>query len=165
MQTMMARCCLFVLVLACSLSVIAQSDRAILSGRVTDPTGSIIRGAHIQLVDIDRSAKQEVLTNSAGVYVFPEIRPGRYRMQVSAQGFMTVNVTGVTLNLQDAREQNFKLAVGAVVESITVEASGNLVDVSSAVSTNVDQKFVKELPLNGRSFQTLFQLTPGTVIA
>jgi hypothetical protein len=156
-------CVAFVAVcLGCAL---AQTDTATLSGRVVDPSGLTVAGVQVELVDVDRNIGNTTKTNSAGLYNFPTVRPGHYRIVVSVPGFATVNLTGLTLNVQDSREQNFKLAVGSVLESVTVEAKGNLVDVSAAVSTNVDRQFVKELPLNGRSFQTLFQLTPGVTIA
>ncbi len=150
---------------ACGICAVAQSDTAVLSGRVTDPTGLIIGAAAVELVDVDRGTTKVTSTNTVGLYVFPDLKPGHYRLEVASRGFKTVNITGLTLNVQDNREQNIKMAIGAVSESITVESAGALVDVSAAVATNVDQQFVKELPLNGRSFQTLFQLTPGTVIA
>jgi hypothetical protein len=143
---------------------LGQSDTAMLSGRVVDPSGLNINGALVELVNVDRNVAVTTKTNSTGLYIFPSVQPGNYRMRISSPNFTTVNLTSLTLNVQDSREQNFRLAVGSVAESITVEAKGNLVDVSNAVSTNVDQQFVKELPLNGRSFQTLFQLTPGVVI-
>jgi hypothetical protein len=86
-------------------------------------------------------------------------------MAVMAQGFKVVNVTGVTVNVQDHLEQNFKLVMGSVSESITVEGGVALVDTESAtVSTVVDRNFAENLPMNGRSFQSLIQLTPGVVL-
>lgn len=141
-----------------------QSDTAMLSGRVVDPSGLNINGAQVELVNVDRNVTATTKTNKTGLYTFPSVQPGHYRMRISAPDFTTVNLTSLTLSIQDSREQNFRLALGSVTESVTVEAHSNLVDVSNAVSTHVDQQFVKELPLNGRSFQTLFQLTPGVVI-
>jgi len=87
-------------------------------------------------------------------------------MEVTATGFKVVNATGMTVNVQDHLEQNFKLAIGSVSESVTVEAGSPLVDTdSAAVSTVVDRQFAENLPLNGRSFQTLIQLTPGVVLS
>jgi hypothetical protein len=143
----------------------SQSDSAILFGRVLDSLGLNIEKAQVELVDIDRSSTVVTRTDNAGFYIFSNVRPGHYRMQVTASGFRTVNLTSLTVNIQDNLEENFKLAVGSISESVTVEAKGANVDVSTSVSTVVDHQFVKELPLNGRSFQTLFQLTPGTVIA
>ncbi len=86
-------------------------------------------------------------------------------MEVIAAGFRVVNVTGVTVNVQDHLEQNFKLVVGSISESMTVTADTYNVNTTDAtVSTVVDRNFAENLPLNGRSFQTLIQLTPGVVL-
>jgi hypothetical protein len=163
------------LVRKCSLSLVifslvanftwAQSETATVSGQVVDPSGLNVTGAQVKLVDIDRGTGTSVATSTAGLYTFPSVRPGRYRMEIMAAGFKVVNVTGVTVNVQDHLEQNFKLVVGSVSESITVEGVESLVDTESAtVSTVVDRNFAENLPLNGRSFQTLIQLTPGVVL-
>jgi len=143
----------------------AQSETATVSGQVIDPSGLNITGAQVKLVDIDRDTSTGTTTNNSGLYTFPSVRPGRYRIAVTAAGFKVVNVTGVTVNVQDHLEQNFKLVVGSVSESITVEGGAPLVDTESpAVSTVVDRNFAENLPMNGRSFQALIQLTPGVVL-
>jgi hypothetical protein len=143
----------------------AQSETATVSGQVVDPSGLNIAGAQVKLVDIDRDTSTGVTTNNSGLYTFPSVRPGRYRIAVTAAGFKVVNVTGVTVNVQDHLEQNFKLVVGSVSESVTVEGGTSLVDTdSAAISTVIDRQFAENLPLNGRSFQTLIQLTPGVVL-
>ena len=143
----------------------AQSETATVSGQVVDPSGLNITGAQVKLVDIDRDTTTIVTTNTTGLYTFPSVRPGRYRMEVTATGFKVINVTGVTVNVQDHLEQNFKLVVGSISESITVEGGAPLVDTESAtVSTVVDRQFAENLPMNGRSFQTLIELTPGVVL-
>jgi Carboxypeptidase regulatory-like domain/TonB dependent receptor len=143
----------------------AQSETATVSGQVVDPSGLSLTGAQVKLVDIDRDTITLVTTNNNGLYTFPSVRPGRYRMAVTAAGFKVVNVTGVTVNVQDHLEQNFKLVVGSVSESITVEGGAPLVDTeSAAVSTVVDRNFAENLPMNGRSFQTLIELTAGVVL-
>lgn len=152
----------FLFSLAVGITVSAQTDSGTVSGRVADPTGSIILGAHVRLIDIDRNAVSETATNNAGLYIFRGVRPGRYRMEVAARGFKIVNVTGLTVNTQANLEQNFAMSIGSVSESITVEAEA--VNISGAVSTVVDHGFVENLPLNGRSFQSLMQLTPGVVV-
>jgi hypothetical protein len=143
----------------------AQSETATVSGQVVDPSGLNVTGAQVKLVDIDRDTATEATTNNSGLYTFPIVRPGRYRMAVTATGFKVVNVTGLTVNVQDHLEQNFKLVVGSVSESVTVEGGATLVDTESAtVSTVVDRNFAENLPMNGRSFQTLIELTPGVTI-
>jgi hypothetical protein len=143
----------------------AQSETATVSGQVVDPSGLNVKGAQVKLVDIDRDTFTSVTTNPSGLYTFPSVKPGRYRMEVSVAGFKVVNVTGVTVNVQDHLEQNFKLVVGSVSESITVEGGAPLMDTeSAAVSTVVDRNFAENLPMNGRSFQSLIQLAPGVVL-
>jgi hypothetical protein len=86
-------------------------------------------------------------------------------MAVTAAGFKIVDVTDLVVNVQDHLEQNFKLAVGSVSESVTVEGGPSSVETESAtVSTVVDRNFAENLPMNGRSFQSLIQLTPGVVL-
>jgi len=144
----------------------AQSETATVSGQVVDSSGLNIVGAQVKLVDIDRDNATAVNTNTSGLYAFPSVKPGRYRMEISAAGFRTINVTGITVNVQDHLQQNFKLTVGSVSESITVEGGAPSVDTESAtVSTVVDRQFAENLPMNGRSFQTLIELTPGVVVA
>ncbi|MGA8429229.1 MAG: TonB-dependent receptor [Candidatus Sulfotelmatobacter sp.] len=143
----------------------AQSETATVSGQVVDPSGLNITGAQVKLVDIDRDTSTLVTTNNTGLYTFPSVRPGRYRMEVIAAGFKVVNVTGVMVNVQDHLEQNFKLVVGSISESMTVTADAYGLNTTDAtVSTVVDRNFAENLPMNGRSFQTLIQLTPGVVL-
>jgi hypothetical protein len=143
----------------------AQSETATVSGQVVDPSGLNITGAQVKLVDIDRDTSAGATTNNSGLYTFPSVRPGRYRIAVTAAGFKVVNVTGLTVNVQDHLEQNFKLVLGSISESMTVTADAYNVNTTDAtVSTVVDRNFAENLPMNGRSFQTLIQLTPGVVL-
>jgi hypothetical protein len=143
----------------------AQSETATVSGQVVDPSGLNITGAQVKLVDIDRDTSTGATTNKSGLYAFPSVRPGRYRMEVTTAGFRVVNVTGLIVNVQDHIEQNFRLQIGSVAESITVTAGAPLVNTTDGtISTVVDRQFAENLPMNGRSFQTLIQLTPGVVL-
>ena len=111
-------CLLLLLVSLAANSALAQLETATVSGQVVDPSGLSITGAQVKLVDIDRDTTTSATTNASGLYTFPSVRPGRYRMEVTAAGFKVVNVTGMTVNVQDHLEQNFKLAVGSVFESV-----------------------------------------------
>ena len=158
---------LFLLLLVTCLAhpALAQLETATVSGQVVDPSGLSVPRAQVKLVDIDHDTSTIAVTNNSGLYTFASVHPGRYRIQVDAAGFRIVNVTGLTLNVQDHIEQNFRLQVGSVAESVTVEASAQQVNTTDAtVSTVVDRQFAENLPLNGRSFQTLIQLTPGVVL-
>ncbi len=100
-------------------------------------------------------------TNDVGIYAFPSVKPGNYVMRVEKRGFRSVDVTGLTLYTQDQLARNFNLEVGSSSESITV--TGGTTNDSPAVSMTVSREFVENMPLNGRSFQDLIQLAPGTV--
>ena len=83
-------------------------------------------------------------------------------MEVSADGFRIINVTGLTVNVQDHLEQNFKVVIGSISESVTVDAGSSVVDAdSAAVSTVVDRQFAENLPMNGRSFVTIVTRARG----
>jgi hypothetical protein len=158
-------CFLALLVALAANFALAQLETATVSGQVVDPTGLSITSAQVKLVDIDRDTTTSAATSASGLYTFPSVRPGRYRMEVTAAGFKVVNITGLIVNVQDHIEQNFRLQVGSVAESVTVTAGAPLVNTNDAtVSTVVDRQFAENLPLNGRSFQTLIQLTPGVVL-
>ena len=156
---------IFLVILLTTKLSLAQVETATVSGQVSDPSGLSVSGAQVNLVDIDRDTAMTTTTNSSGLYTFASVHVGRYRMEVRAPGFRVINFTGLTINVQDHLEQNFKLTVGSVSESITVEGGGSVVNTeSAAVSTVVDRQFAENLPMNGRSFQTLIELTPGVVL-
>jgi carboxypeptidase family protein len=155
-------CCIAMILVFCSALAFAQTDSGTVSGRVLDPAGRSVPGAKVRLIDIDRGTAEQSATNNAGLYTFRAVHPGRYRMEVEARGFRLVNITGLTVNTQANLEQNFSLSIGSVSESVTVEAKAT--EISTSVNTIVDRQFVENLPLNGRSFQSLIQLTPGVVV-
>jgi hypothetical protein len=147
-----------------SCAVLAQTESARISGVVTDPSGAVVVDAEIILTNVEQGTSSTVVTNHAGIYVLPSVRPGQYRMSARKDGFKTVDVLGVVVNVQDRLEENFRLQAGSRTESITVTGGAPLVNTEDAtVSTVVDRHFADNLPLNGRSFQTLIDLTPGVV--
>jgi hypothetical protein len=155
---------LFVIVAIFGKVSLAQMETATLSGTVMDQSGAVLQDTEVQVTNSDTNITVATTTNRAGVYVVSGLKPGRYRVLVMKQGFKQVSLTDVILTVQDVVSRNFNLQVGATSETISVVASSNEVQMSPAVTTVVDQRLVQELPLNGRSFQTLFQLTPGAVI-
>jgi hypothetical protein len=143
----------------------AQSPNGTINGMVVDPSGSVIAGAEIALLNDLTDARYVAKTNDEGIYVVAGLPPGSYRLQVSKNGFKTLIKPDIVLNVQDALAISFTLPIGATSETVTVEGGASLVNTeSAAVSTIVDRQFAENLPLNGRSFQTLIQLTPGVVV-
>ena len=156
--------CAFVLCLLASLPVAAQSPTGTISGVVLDPSGAIIIGADILVANDATGVQYSAKTNGTGLYAVLNVPPGTYRLQVSKVGFKTLVKPDIVLNVQDALAINFTLPVGAASEIVTVEAGSSLINAQNAsVSTVVDQNYVRNMPLNGRSFQDLILLTPGVV--
>jgi hypothetical protein len=157
---------LFVMCLVFGMPAVAQSPNGTINGLVLDPSARVIVAADVTVVNDTTGVQYPGKTNSEGIYVVTNLPPGPYRLQVSKIGFKTLIKPDIVLNVQDALAINFTLPIGAVSETITVEGGGPLVNTqSAAVSTVIDRNFVANLPLNGRSFNTLLQLTPGVVIA
>jgi len=143
----------------------AQSTSASLAGRVTDPSKAVIMGAKIAGINMSSGVEYDTTSNTSGDYDLPDLPPGTYRLEIEKNGFKKLIKPEVILHVQDAIEIDFEMPVGSVTESITVEGGAPLVNTESAiVSTVVDRTFAENLPLNGRSFQTLIMLTPGVVV-
>ncbi len=143
----------------------AQSPDGTISGTVYDPLGKLIAGAEVTVVNDATRVQKYTKTNNDGVYVIPNLTPGSYRLQVAKPGFKTLIKPDITLNVQDVLAINFTLPIGSAAETVTVEGGAPLINTQDAtVSTVVDRQFAENLPLNGRSFQTLIQLTPGVVL-
>jgi hypothetical protein len=144
---------------------IAQSTNATLSGGVTDPAGTFITDAEIDIANDATGVIYTTKTNGSGIYYLSLLPPGHYHVQVSKIGFKTIIKPDVVLNVQSALSLNFSLPIGATSESITVDAASSVINTMDAsVSTVVDRQFVESMPLNGRSFQSLETLAPGTAL-
>ena len=153
---------LTVLVLMCN--AFGQSTSATITGRITDPTKAVLPGAKVMVVDVLTNGRYETSTDQAGNYTVPSLPPGTYQIEVEKTGFKTILKPSVELHVQDVAAINFEMAVGSISETVTVEAGALVVNTTDAsVSTVIDQSYVKNMPLNGRSFQDLILLTPGTV--
>src|SRR5579872_1050792 len=145
-------------------SLFAQSPNGNINGLVSDPSSAAVVGAEVVAVNDVTGVQYTTKTNSEGIYVLPNLPPGPYRVQVSKIGFKTLIKPDIIVNVQDSLSMNFTLLVGAFHEIITVQGGAPLVNTENAtVSTVVDQQFAENLPMNGRSFQTLIYLTPGVI--
>jgi len=138
---------------------------ATVTGQVTDPHGLNVAAAVIQLTNLNTNIVYKTESNDAGIYRLGSLPPGIYRANVTKDGFKSIVKSDIELHVQDIISINFSLQLGSVNESITVESGTPLINTESAtVSTVVDRNFAENLPMNGRSFQTLIQLTPGVVV-
>jgi hypothetical protein len=143
----------------------SQTELATVFGRITDQSGAVVHGAEVEIRNVETNTVYNATTNIDGLYSMPSLHPGHYVISVRKAGFRTVSATGVELNVQDNMVRNFALQIGSASESVTVTADAAKINTTDAtVSTVVDRQFAENLPMNGRSFQSLIQLTPGVVL-
>ena len=159
--------CVFVLITLLSAQARAQSPAATLGGTVVDENGDVVPSVEITVLNLSTAVQRHATTGGAGAFVIPLLPPGRYTLTAQRDGFATLEVRNIVLNVGDRQAFRINLKVGEVGESVTVIdalSSGVERSASSSVSTVVNRRFVENLPLNGRSFQSLFELAPGAVL-
>src|SRR5277367_264260 len=149
----------------CLLSVSAGAQvSATLSGRVTDSTGGVVAAATVTANDLDTGVSRTVVTSQVGQYEMAALPLGRYEVRATKQGYAEQIRTGVILVVGQDATADLVLKVGEVREQVTVSEDAPIVNVSTQdISGLVGEKQVKELPLNGRSYDLLLTLNPGVV--
>ena len=144
-----------------ALSLHAQSSTASLSGTVQDEQQGALASAKLILRDEAKGFVRETLTDTAGMFVFSHLAPSTYELTVERTEFATARFAGIMINANDQTSLRVQLQV-APRDETTAEAP--LVRESPSVATTVDRTFIENQPLNGRTFQTLINLTPGVVL-
>src|ERR1022692_986043 len=150
-----------ILALLLATTALAQVDRAVLEGTVTDQSGASVGGASVKILAADTDIKQEQKTNPKGYYRFPGLAVGRYSVIVADAGFKTKVIDDVILQVGQTRTLDATLAVGAPTERVEVQASAAPADRSSAEAATVirtDQ--IENLPNNGRDWSSFTLLAP-----
>ncbi len=141
----------------------AQAVTGTIYGSVADPTQAAVAGAKVTVINIDTNFTREMLTQSDGSFRFPSLPLGAYRLVAEQPGFTTVTLEGMALQVDQQLRADVKLRVGNVTETLEVAAETPLVNATSAETSEViDRRRVEMLPLNGRNFVQLLQLTTGT---
>lgn len=138
------------------------AQNAQLSGVVQDSSKASIPHATIDIDNASTHVRWQAKSNAEGFYLLPALQPGVYQLTVQAPGFEQQVIQNLKLEVAAKVSLGLTLKVGSENQTVTVDGGGlqmNTVDAS--VSTVVDQKFVQNLPLNGRSFQSLLALVPG----
>ena len=137
---------------------------AVLSGRVTDQTGAVVSGATVTATSQETGIARTATTNQAGTYELLALPIGRYQLTATKAGFAEDVRTGVLLVVGEDATANFSVKVGQVTEQVKVEGGVELVNATSQdISGLIGEEEVKELPLNGRSYDLLLMLNPGIV--
>jgi len=143
----------------------AQSATATLSGTVIDQNGAAIPGVNIEIISIVRGVRRTATTNSEGTFIVPLLSPGHYTVKAEHEGFAPREVPDIILNVNDQRQMTIHLKVGGISgPAVDVIDTPPLIDEAPAVATVVDRTQVENMPLNGRSFQSLITLSPGVIL-
>src|SRR6059058_4777152 len=140
----------------------AQGTTGSISGFVTDETGAALPGATVTIRDADTDQKRVLVADGAGRYRAQQLAPGDYEVSVELQGFRTARYADLPLTVGQDAVVNVQLKVGGIDEQVTVTGEAALVNMrQSSVAALVDEKQIRELPLNGRDFSQLTLLQPG----
>jgi carboxypeptidase family protein len=146
----------------CAVSAHAQFDSAQISGVVQDTTGAVLPGVDVVLVNVGTRIERQTVTNEAGVYTFPNVPVGEYRITVMLSGFKPITKSNVQVNAGLNIRVDVSLEVGALTETVQVEAATTLVD-TSVIGRTLRAEQIAETPLSGRRASQVAQLAPGVV--
>jgi hypothetical protein len=150
-------------VLLCAPPAWTQVSAAI-SGRVTDPSGATVSGAAVMAKNVETGETRSTVTDDAGRYWVPSLAVGEYEVHITKQGFQEQVRSGIHLAVGQEASVDMALKVGQVTEQVKVFEDAPVVSVTAAdISGLVGEQQVKDLPLNGRSYDLLMQLNPGVV--
>src|ERR1700733_3027020 len=142
----------------------AQLVGGTIAGDVVDPNNAAVVGARVQIRNEETGGVRELVTAQGGAFSAPSIPVGRYTLSVDQDGFAPLKRTGIGLTVGQSIEVHLALTVGSVEQVVTVADTPATVDTSTLQTQGlVDERQVKELPLNGRSFDQLLQLNPAAV--
>ena len=143
-------------------TVSAQVTTGSIVGTVSDTQGQVVPGATVAIKEIGKQTVTTVVTDAKGAYIAPFLNPGTYEVEVELTGFKKYVRQGITVQVNDRARVDASLEVGQLTEVTTVIAAAPLVRTeSSEVGTVIEEKAIRELPLNGRNFASLVYLVPG----
>lgn len=142
----------------------AQLDTSTISGVVSDRTGAVISGASVVITDTKTNRSVSLTTNSKGEFFAPSLGVSAYRVKFSKRGFRTTTIEGIVLHANDSIAENAVLDVGAVSETVTVQAQQIETDTeTSNLGATITADQVSQLPTNGRDIMDMLALVPGAI--
>jgi hypothetical protein len=149
-----------------TLAVVLRADAQIISGdlvvRVVDPSDLIVSGAALSLTEVETGISHTAVTDGQGTYLFGQLKPGLYKLEVGTTGFRTTNVQDIRIQVGQRARVDVKLAVNLSEQVNVSAASATLLNAeSAAIGQVMDSRTIVELPLNGRNFIQIAQLSAG----
>lgn len=140
----------------------AQSSTGTILGAIRDATGSVVPRAKVTVRNAGTNTLNETPSSDEGVYTVPQLPVGSHIIEVSAAGFRACRQEGIRLQVNQQARVDISLSVGDVTETIEVAADAAIVEAAtSSIGKVVDNKRIRELPLNTRNVDELIRLTPG----
>ncbi len=159
--------CLFLLSFLLARPVLwCQIDRTELNGTVTDSSGALIAGTAVTVTQEGTNQVRNVQTDAHGQFVVSSLPIGRFSIVFSREGFQEMRVADVDLHSGDVRTVNAKLAIGAITETIGVEADREGAQLNKSDATlggTIQSVQIAKIPLNGRNITNLELLAPGAI--
>ena len=147
-----------------ALAAQAQVVGGSISGTVHDASGAALSGATVVVRQVETGASRTLTTDAEGRFSAPSVPVGEYTVSAAHDGFETQRQTGITLTVAQSLPLNFVLGPASVHQEVVVVDSGETVNITTQQTAGlIDERQVKELPLNGRSYDELLTLNPATV--
>jgi len=161
MMYLSAGLCAFLL--ASVLSLTAQTDRATITGTITDPSGARVNNAELKVKSHNSGLSTSSKTNSEGVYIISSLPVGEYSAEVEADGFEKVKVERFSLSVGQTLSLSLKLNLASVTSQVEVVSASELSRNSAEMGGVVHGDQITELPLNGRNYVSLISMVPGVI--
>ena len=150
------------LIVVAAVDVSAQALYGSLVGNVVDETGAVIPGATVTITHRETNQTRDQVTPVTGAYSFPNLSPGTYDVVVTLPGFRTFTTREITVNIGAIVRVDARLGLGTLEESVVVTGETAILQADSAALQSVTTaQALENLPINGRSYQSLLTLTPG----
>ena len=154
---------LFLALLLFAAPASAQFDTAQVSGVIQDGTGGVLPGVDVALVATGTGLERRTVSNESGLYTFPNVPVGDYRINATLSGFKPVARTGVRVNAGVNIRVDIQLELGGLTETVQVSAATTLVD-TSVVGRTVSSSQIADTPLSGRRATQVAQFVPGAAL-
>jgi hypothetical protein len=153
---------LILAVLCSSMPLLAQVDRATVTGVLRDPSGAVVSEGKITITYPATNLTRSVVSNANGVYLLNGLPVGPAVIEAGKEGFRSIQ-TETTLGVGETRTLDFQLEVAGVDSNVEVVAEADLANNSAAVGATFDDRQISQLPLNGRNWSSLMMLSPGAI--
>jgi hypothetical protein len=152
------------LLLACP-ALFSQGSTGRILGGVTDQSGGNIAGATVTITDVQRGVPRNLVSDSDGEYSAPDLLPGTYTVRVELKGFKAFERKNILLETGKDVRVDVVLTTGSMTETITITEDVPMVDTTSTtLGGTISNEIINDLPLNGRNYQNLISLRPGTTV-